>query len=479
MQPWDIDAGLRPGAEPVRASGRSPPRTSARRTSTPSTRCPTRAGSPTGSTRAPMSIDESRARPEHDRRPGAGQMDGDSRRRRAGFAPGFTVRDRAGRRCGSSASTATGIPDAATGAIAVATRLFWALGYYQVESYLTTIAARERSIIGESATVTPPSGKRRPMHAGRLEEVFARAAPRAPTARIASLAGAAVPGQADRRIPVPRHPSGRSERHRAARAPPRAARAEGVRRVDEPRRHEGGQHARHRRSRRTAASRRPSLPAGCRLDLRHRRARAARVGRGLRVSLRGRHVWKRLVHAAASRSALADGRLTRSTPRSGGSRATSSSPRSGSRACRPRRVLRARADDTFWAARRVMAFSDELIRGDREDRRSITDPRRRAALLADVLIKRRDKIGRAYLTEDQPAGRVRARRRRHADVRERGGPGRSWPRAPARGYRAEWSTYDRAGGPLRSLGAATTSTTERMAPPAGLATAPASSWCSR
>ena len=41
---------------------------------------------------------------------------------------------------------------------------------------------------------------------------------------------------------------------------------------------------------------------------------------------------------------------------------TSSIRRSGSRGCRPPRFATRAADDTFWAARRVMAFSDEMIR---------------------------------------------------------------------------------------------------------------------
>src|SRR5262249_48061159 len=59
-----------------------------------------------------------------------------------------------------------------------------------------------------------------------------------------------------------------------------------------------------------------------------------------------------------------------------------------------------RADDAFWAARRVMAFTDELIRaavhtGEYSDHAA-------EAHLAAVLIKRRDAIGRAYLPAINP-----------------------------------------------------------------------------
>ena len=84
--------------------------------------------------------------------------------------------------------------------------------------------------------------------------------------------------------------------------------------------------------------------------------------------------------------------------------------------------LRARADDSFWAARRVMAFSDEMIRAIVKTGQ-YTDPQAEQ-LLADVLIQRRDKIGSRVSERDQPGGQRRARRQRHADVRERRGRGR-------------------------------------------------------
>ena len=54
-----------------------------------------------------------------------------------------------------------------------------------------------------------------------------------------------------------------------------------------------------------------------------------------------------------------------------------------------------RADDAFWAARRVMAFTDDQIRAIVKTGQ-FTDAAAEQHL-ADVLIKRRDAIGRAYL----------------------------------------------------------------------------------
>ena len=59
----------------------------------------------------------------------------------AGFAPGFTMLDAKGDRWFVSFDAA-GHPEAATGAIAVANRIFWALGYWQVENHLVSVHAR-------------------------------------------------------------------------------------------------------------------------------------------------------------------------------------------------------------------------------------------------------------------------------------------------------------------------------------------------
>src|SRR5262249_54828742 len=50
-------------------------------------------------------------------------------------------------------------PEGATGAVQVATKLFWALGYNQVESYLTTFDPK-RVEFDPKATIRRPSGKR-------------------------------------------------------------------------------------------------------------------------------------------------------------------------------------------------------------------------------------------------------------------------------------------------------------------------------
>lgn len=62
--------------------------------------------------------------------------------------------------------------------------------------------------------------------------------------------------------------------------------------------------------------------------------------------------------------------------------------------------VRSRPDDTFWAARKLMAISDDLIRA-AVRAGHYSDPTA-ADFLVNTLIERRDKIGRAWLTSMNP-----------------------------------------------------------------------------
>ena len=104
-------------------------------------------------------------------------------------------------------------------------------------------------------------------------------------------------------------------------------------------------------------------------------------------------------------------------------------------------------DDTFWAARRVMAFSDDMIRAIVDDR-PVHAIEAAAKHLADVLIQRRDKIGRAYLNAVNPLVEFRARCERHAHLRQRRRR-RGVGDEPAGGYTVGWSRFDNATGRAR------------------------------
>jgi hypothetical protein len=126
-------------------------------------------------------------------------------------------------------------------------------------------------------------------------------------------------------------------------------------------------------------------------------------------------------------------------------------------------LLNARADDNFWAARRVMAFSDDLIRA-MVRTGGYSDPAAERHL-GDVLIRRRDRIGRAYLPAVMPIvdpalseARVLTFRNAAADAGVAAPPSR---------YQAVWFSFDNATSDSRRL-AETSGTETRLTAPEGL-----------
>ena len=72
------------------------------------------------------------------------------REKTSGDAPGFTATDAAGQTWFISFDAPPN-PDGATGALVIATKIFWALGYNQVEYFLSDLSI-DRLSIGENAT---------------------------------------------------------------------------------------------------------------------------------------------------------------------------------------------------------------------------------------------------------------------------------------------------------------------------------------
>jgi hypothetical protein len=122
--------------------------------------------------------------------------------------------------------------------------------------------------------------------------------------------------------------------------------------------------------------------------------------------------------------------------------------------------LESRDDDAFWAARRLAAFTDELIRAAVRTG-EFSDPAAEK-YLGDVLIKRRNKITSLYLTAVNPV------------VSPRLDPGgrltfdnaafAAGVAASPTAYRAAWSLFDNATGETRPLQETRNATTTIEAP---------------
>ena len=361
----------------------------------------------------------------------------------AGFAPGFTMIDTAGQRWFVSFD-ADGHPEAATGAIAVANKIFWALGYWQVENHLVSIAP-EQLDVAETAVFTPPSGRKRRMRASDLADVLRRAE-RSADGTYRAIAARAVPGR----------PVGGFQYYGT--------------RPDDPNdvvRHE------HRRELRAlkvfgAWTNLVDMKAGNTLDtvitengksvVRHylqdvgstfgTGANGPReYDEGYELLYDGALLSKRLLTFNFFIAPWQTAQYTE-LPAIGRFEGDLFDPPSWQPRVTTAALRHARADDAFWAARRVAAFSDEMIRAVVATG-NYSDPAA-SVLLADVLIKRRQKIIAAYLPAVNPlvdfalAGDGRLEFRNAAvDA--------GVAVAPAGGYRIEWASFDNATGDARSI----------------------------
>ena len=128
--------------------------------------------------------------------------------------------------------------------------------------------------------------------------------------------------------------------------------------------------------------------------------------------------------------------------------------------------LRARADDNFWAARRVMAFSDEMIRAMvKTGQFTVPDAEQ---LLGDILIQRRDKIGEAYLTAVNPL--VNFALDNNGRLTFENAAARV-ANASTTGYSATWAQFNNDTGQTTAIGSPTATAGNQVQAPAALPTA--------
>jgi hypothetical protein len=315
--------------------------------------------------------------------------------KRAGDAPGFTIRDSKNELWFISFD-GRGHPEAATGAILVANKIFWTLGYWQIENHLALVRPADLTV-AESATIRPPSGIRRKMTRNDLDAILRRAH-RSPDGSYRAVAARGVEGR-----------------------PIEGFQYYGTR-SDDPNDIVPHEHRRELRALKVfgAWTNLVDMKAGNTLDtvvtengravVRHY---LQDVGSTFGTGANGPHDffegWEYLQEGDLTMKRLATFGFFLRPWQTAGYQYHESIGRFEDKAFDPTEwkprvptaaLLHARADDNFWAARRVMAFSDDMIRaivatGHYSDPAS-------ADHLASTLMKRRDAIGRAYLTAVNP-----------------------------------------------------------------------------
>ena len=384
-----------------------------------------------------------------------------TREKSAGYAPGFTARDANGETWFVSFDS-PGSAEGATSAIVVASNIFFDLGYNQVESYITHVDPRKIDIDAK-ATMKRPNGKRTPLTRRDLSAILERAQ-RSADGTYRAAAGRLLPGK----VLGP-------------------FRYEGTR-PDDPNDVIDHQHRRELRALRVfgAWTNLTDLKAGNTLDtvvtvggrgvVRHY---LQDVGSTFGIGANGPHDWdegfeyfydsgpsrKRLYSLGFALSPWQTADYT-IYPSIGRFEADAFDPRTWKPHAATSAYMEMLADDAFWAARRVAAFDDALIRA-LVHTGQFSDPSAEEHL-AQILIKRRDKIAKAYLTAINPVASPRLAAT--GELTFENAAVAAGVADVAVEYLARWSAVDAGTGAARTLGESRSRHTSLHAPvplPAG------------
>jgi hypothetical protein len=375
-----------------------------------------------------------------------------------GAAPGFTLRDSAGETWFVEFDPKSN-PEAASAAIVVAMRIFWALGYYQAEYHVAQLR-REDLVVDPKATFHPPSAKTRPLKMDDIDAMLARGA-RNSNGSYRILASRLLPGKIlggfqyygtrpdDPNDIIPHEQRRELRALQVFGAWTNLVDVKALNTMDTLITENGKSRVRH-----------------WLLD----------VGSAFGIGANGPHDWtdgyenvfqldkamKRLYTLGFYIQPWQTAHYE-DNPAIGRFEGDSFDPLTWKSRYPATALRHARDDDTFWAARRVMAFSDDLIRALAKTGQ-YSDPAAEK-LLADVLIKRRNRIGEVYFTRINPlidfslddSGVLRFQNAADAVVAKSG----------SASYKAVWALFDNANGTSRPIGE-TVGSSGQIAAPSGL-----------
>jgi len=377
-----------------------------------------------------------------------------------GVTPGFTIKDSKGQRWFLKFDP-PGYRGMATGTEVAVTKLMWALGYHVPENHIAYLR-REQLVIGEGATFTPLGGKRRPMRPGDLDTLLRRA-DREVDGAYRIVASKALPGKPIGRIRfldtrpddpndvVPHEDRRELRGYGVFAAWLNHVDAKAINSLDTLVAENGRSYVRHH-----------LLDFGSALG-------SGGIGpadywEGEEYLVEPKDVLKQMAsfgfaypkwHRERFYEAPAIGRFPEQN--------ANFDPDTWKPRVPNQAFLHARADDKFWAARKLVTMSTDLLRaavraGDFRDPAS-------EEFLVRALAERRDAIGRAYLTAVNPiadpalaADGTLTFRNAAVDA--------DFARVPD-GYRADWFRFDNATGQSHRIGESTGGTTTLEAP-AGL-----------